>query len=76
MLPAARSIGERIKQARKARGLSQVDLAQRIGVSQPAIANWGERHSRPAPVDLGEIVGCTANAAGLACRRRPVCGGK
>lgn len=38
--PAARSIGERIKQARKAHGFSQADLAGRLGVSQPAIANW------------------------------------
>ncbi len=38
--PAARSIGERIKQARKAQGLSQADLARRLGVSQPAVANW------------------------------------
>ncbi len=36
----ARSIGERVKHARKSRGLSQTDLAQRVGVSQPAIANW------------------------------------
>ena len=38
--PVARSIGERIKQARKSHGLSQADLAHRVGVSQPAIANW------------------------------------
>lgn len=38
--PAARSIGERIKQARKAHGFSQADLARRLGVSQPAVANW------------------------------------
>lgn len=35
-----RSIGDRIKEARKSKGLSQSDLASRIGVSQPAIANW------------------------------------
>lgn len=38
--PAARSIGERIKEARKAQGFSQADLARRLGVSQPAVANW------------------------------------
>jgi len=35
-----RSIGARIKYARKTNGLSQADLAKRVGVSQPAIANW------------------------------------
>ena len=34
------SIGERVRSARKAAGLSQADLARRIGVSQPAIATW------------------------------------
>ncbi|MEL6361009.1 MAG: helix-turn-helix transcriptional regulator [Pseudomonadota bacterium] len=34
------TIGERIKSARKERRLSQTDLAQRAGVSQPAVANW------------------------------------
>ena len=34
------SIGGRIRRARKAAGLNQVDLARRIGVSQPAIATW------------------------------------
>lgn len=38
--PRPRSIGERIKAARKALGLSQTDIARRVGVSQPAIANW------------------------------------
>lgn len=38
--PAARSIGDRIKEARKGQGLSQADLARRLGVSQPAVANW------------------------------------
>lgn len=34
------SIGERIREARKELGLNQVDLARKIGVSQPAVANW------------------------------------
>lgn len=36
----ALSIGERIREARKELGLNQVDLARKIGVSQPAVANW------------------------------------
>ncbi len=34
------SIGERIRLARKARNLNQADLAGRLGVTQPAVANW------------------------------------
>ena len=34
------SIGERIRAARKAAGLNQAELALRVGVSQPAVANW------------------------------------
>ncbi len=36
----AASIGERIRAARKTAGLSQIDLAARVGVSQPSVANW------------------------------------
>ena len=35
-----KSIGGRIRQSRKACNLSQADLARRIGVTQPAVANW------------------------------------
>ncbi|MEM6415857.1 MAG: helix-turn-helix transcriptional regulator [Pseudomonadota bacterium] len=34
------SIGERIRYARKEIGLNQVALAERVGVSQPSVANW------------------------------------
>ncbi|MBB5519120.1 helix-turn-helix domain-containing protein [Amphiplicatus metriothermophilus] len=34
------TIGERIRLARKASGLNQAALAERIGVTQPAVANW------------------------------------
>lgn len=33
-------IGERIRLARKVKGLNQADLAAMIGVTQPAVANW------------------------------------
>ncbi|NWG70114.1 MAG: helix-turn-helix domain-containing protein [Parvularculaceae bacterium] len=39
-LPVLTSIGERIRQARKAKGLNQAELALRLGVSQPTVANW------------------------------------
>ncbi len=34
------SIGDRIRSARKTIGLNQAALAERVGVSQPAVANW------------------------------------
>ncbi len=51
----ARSIGERIKQARKSHGLSQVDLARRVGVSQPAIANWESGVHDPRRLMLAKL---------------------
>lgn len=46
-------LGERIRGARIARNLSQVELAQRVGVSQATIAHWetGAHAPRPAMVD-------------------------
>lgn len=52
---AARSIGERIRQARKAKGFSQSDLASRIGVSQPAIANWESGVHDPRRLTLAKL---------------------
>lgn len=52
---AARSIGERIRQARKSKGLSQTDLAQRIGVTQPAIANWESGIHDPRRLTLAKL---------------------
>ncbi|MEM9706209.1 MAG: helix-turn-helix domain-containing protein [Pseudomonadota bacterium] len=37
---AIQSIGERIRLARKDKSLNQAELALRLGVSQPAVANW------------------------------------
>ena len=52
---APRSIGERIKQARKSRGMSQADLALRVGVSQPAIANWESGVHDPRRLTLAKL---------------------
>lgn len=49
------SIGERIKFSRKSSGLSQVDLAKRIGVSQPAVANWESGLHDPRRVVLAKL---------------------
>lgn len=56
------SIGERIKQARKTLSLSQSDLALRLGVSQPAVANWETGVHDPRPLmlaKLAEVLGVT-----------------
>ena len=52
---AARSIGDRIKRARKSRGFSQADLARRVGVSQPAIANWESGVHDPRRLMLAKL---------------------
>lgn len=40
-------IGEKIKKVREDRGLTQNDLAEKIGVSAAAIGNWEQGTSRP-----------------------------
>jgi len=52
--PAA-SIGERIRQARKAGGLNQSDLAERVGVTQPAVANWESGVHDPRRLMLAKL---------------------
>lgn len=54
-LKQARSIGDRIRDARKAAGFSQADLAQRIGVSQPAIATWESGVHDPRRLVLAKL---------------------
>lgn len=52
-----RSIGDRIRYARKEKDLSQADLADRVGVSQPAVANWESGVHDPRRVMLAKIAG-------------------
>ena len=49
------SIGERIREARKSIGLSQADLAIKVGVSQPAIANWETGVHDPRRIVLAKL---------------------
>ena len=49
------SIGDRIKDARKERALSQVDLARLVGVTQPAVANWESGIHDPRRLMLAKI---------------------
>lgn len=49
------TIGDRIKSARKRAGLSQADLAMRVGVTQPAVANWESGVHDPRRLMLAKI---------------------
>jgi len=56
----AESTGQRIRRARTRQGLSQTELAQRVRVSQPTIANWEQDSHAPrmgAPERVAEILG-------------------
>ena len=55
LLEKPRSIGERIRSARKDMGLNQADLAVRVGVSQPAVANWESGVHDPRRLMLAKI---------------------
>jgi transcriptional regulator with XRE-family HTH domain len=51
--------GDLIKEARKRAGLTQVELAVRLGKSQTAIARWERDDVRPSLETLREIIrGC------------------
>jgi transcriptional regulator with XRE-family HTH domain len=49
------SIGARIRQARKALSLNQAELAERVGVTQPAVANWESGVHDPRRLMLAKI---------------------
>jgi transcriptional regulator with XRE-family HTH domain len=53
--PEPRSIGDRLRYARKLRGLNQAGLAERVGVSQPSVANWESGVHDPRRVMLAKI---------------------
>ena len=45
-------IGERIKEIRKYRGLTQKKLADELGVSAQVVSNWEREYSYPSKDDL------------------------
>jgi len=49
------NVGQRIKAARKAMGLSQSDLADMTDVSQPTVANWEKGSHAPRHSALAKI---------------------
>lgn len=48
-------IGNRIKQARKDKKISQTELAQLLGVTQPTIVNWETGHHEPKHASITQI---------------------
>lgn len=51
----AKSIGERVRIARKAQNLNQAELAARLGVTQPAVANWESGQHDPRRLVLAKL---------------------
>lgn len=49
------SIGQRIRAARKALNLNQEELAQRLGVTQPTVANWEADVHNPRQFMLAKL---------------------
>lgn len=47
------NMADRIQYLRKAKGLSQEDLADRVGVSRQAVSKWESEQSTP---DLEKII--------------------
>jgi transcriptional regulator with XRE-family HTH domain len=48
--------GELIREARKAKGLTQAELGGLVGVSQPTIGRWETNQLTPKLADLAALV--------------------
>lgn len=48
-------VGERIKKLRRNKKWTQVDLAERIGVSSQVISNWEREYTDPDPADFSKL---------------------
>ena len=54
------ALGENLTQARKAAGLTQADVAAKLGVSRQAVSRWESGQSKPSTeklLALGEFYG-------------------
>ncbi len=63
-LVAIGSIGERIKYSRKKIAMKQADLAHRLGVSQPTVANWESGVHDPRQLMLAKIAEAVSASLG------------
>ncbi|MGN0983216.1 MAG: LexA family protein [Gemmiger sp.] len=55
---------DRLKQARKAKGISQAEVSRQLGVTQQAVGKWETGRSTPDPqtvARLAELLGTTAD---------------
>ena len=53
------TLGQNIQTARKAKGMSQEALAEKIGVSRQALGKWGKGHR---PARAGQFAGAGGGA--------------
>lgn len=60
-----KGIGKRIRDARKAAGLTQEELAERMGTSSVAVAQWETGRRNPKMGTVSKL----AAATGRGCRR-------
>ena len=59
------TLGERIRAARQAAGLSQEKLAERLGLTRPAVTKWESGQSAPSTENLlrlAEVLGVPVTA--------------
>lgn len=54
-LPAAERFGTKLQRLRIAKGLSQSDVAARMGVSAPSISGWEKGRARPRHDRIGDL---------------------
>lgn len=50
--PRAPQTGEAIRRLRRAAGLSQEELAERLGVSRQSVSLWEQGNTQPTPENL------------------------
>ena len=53
--PSAETLAERIRRLRKRLGLTQTELAERMGVSFASINRWENGHVEPLPAFIREL---------------------
>ena len=52
------TLGDRIAAAREAAGLTQAELAQRLGVRRPTLRDWEDDRAEPRANRLQMLAGC------------------